>query len=155
MNLTFQSDAMRELIRRMEAAGLTEADENTPAEPSADANIPAAEEPADAAATDDAETQAQTDADIEKVMTEPRGETPAKITVSSLAGDLGIENTDLFKTAFNTLRSGAEPTDPMQIQELAAAFTKIMSTDTSTAQHVVNRLRKIYRKPLPGAQPSA
>ena len=46
---------------------------------------------------------------------------------------------------------GCPVCDPDQLKELAAAFTKLMSTDTSNAQKVVNRLRKIYKKPITNA----
>ena len=147
MNITLQSDAMRELMRRLAEAdaGILGTDDTAaPVEPEAPAEEPKAPE----AGTED---QPQDDADIEKVMTEPRDTTAEKFSLGSLAGDLGLQNTQLFKTAFNQLRSGSEPTDPDQLKELAAAFTKLMSTDTSNAQKVVNRLRQIYKKPLTNA----
>ena len=147
MNTTLQSDAMRELMRRLAEAdaGILGTDDTAaPVEPEAPAEEPKAPE----AGTED---QPQDDADIEKVMTEPRDTTAEKFSLGSLAGDLGLQNTQLFKTAFNQLRSGSEPTDPDQLKELAAAFTKLMSTDTSNAQKVVNRLRQIYKKPITNA----
>ena len=147
MNITLQSDAMRELMRRLAEAdaGILGTDDTAaPVEPEAPAEEPKAPE----AGTED---QPQDDADIEKVMTEPRDTTAEKFSLGSLAGDLGLQNTQLFKTAFNQLRSGSEPTDPDQLKELAAAFTKLMSTDTSNAQKVVNRLRQIYKKPITNA----
>ena len=149
MNITLQSDAMRELMRRLaeaDAGILGSDDAAAPAEPEAPAAEPASLEPE--AGTED---QPQDDADIEKVMTEPRDTAPEKFSLGSLATDLGLQNAQLFKTAFNQLRSGTEPTDPDQLKELAAAFTKLMSTDTSNAQKVVNRLRKIYKKPITNA----
>jgi hypothetical protein len=149
MNITLQSDAMRELMRRIEEAAPADSGilgDNTPA---TDAAEPA-EEPA-AAPEAGTEDQPQDDADIEKVMTEPRDTATDKFSLSSLADDLGLENSQLFKTAFNQLRGGTEPTDPDQLKELAAAFTKLMSTDSSNAQKVVNRLRKIYKKPITNA----
>ena len=147
MNITLQSDAMRELMRRLAEAdaGILGTDDTAaPVEPEAPAEEPTAPE----AGTED---QPQDDADIEKVMTEPRDTTAEKFSLGSLAGDLGLQNAQLFKTAFNQLRSGSEPTDPDQLKELAAAFTKLMSTDTSNAQKVVNRLRQIYKKPITNA----
>lgn len=147
MNITLQSDAMRELMRRLAEAdaGILGTDDTAaPVEPEAPAEEPKAPE----AGTED---QPQDDADIEKVMTEPRDTTAEKFSLGSLAGDLGLQNAQLFKTAFNQLRSGSEPTDPDQLKELAAAFTKLMSTDTSNAQKVVNRLRQIYKKPITNA----
>jgi len=134
MNITLQSDAMRELMRRLAEAegGILDTDDAAaPADPEA----PAAAEPAPEAGSED---QPQDDADIEKVMTEPRDTSKEKFSLGSLADDLGLQNAQLFKTAFNQLRSGTE----------AAAFTKLMSTDTSNAQKVVNRLRQIYKKPI-------
>ena len=151
MNITLQSDAMRELMRRLaeaDAGILGSDDAAAPADPEAPAEEPAEPAPAPEAGTED---QPQDDADIEKVMTEPRDTTAEKFSLGSLAGDLGLQNTQLFKTAFNQLRSGSEPTDPDQLKELAAAFTKLMSTDTSNAQKVVNRLRQIYKKPITNA----
>jgi len=148
MNITLQSDAMRELMRRLaeaDAGILGSDDAAAPADPEAPAEEPAEPAPAPEAGTED---QPQDDADIEKVMTEPRDTAPEKFSLNSLADDLGLQNAQLFKTAFNQLRSGTEPTDPDQLKELAAAFTKLMSTDTSNAQKVVNRLRKIYKKPI-------
>jgi hypothetical protein len=152
MNITLQSDAMRELMRRLaEAEGSILGDETgadnaaVPANTETSAEEPAAAEPAPEVGT---ENQTTDDADIEKVMTEPRDTTAEKFSLGSLADDLGLQNATLFKTAFNQLRSGTEPTDPDQLKELAAAFTKLMSTDTSNAQKVVNRLRKIYKKPI-------
>ena len=143
MNITLQSDAMRELMQRL--ANLSEADANqsiVDAPPEAANAVPAAATAANstvqpaAAPEPGTEDQTQDDAEIDSVMTEPRDpntEDKAKITVASLAADLGIKNTALFKTAFNSLRSGQEPTDADQLKELAAAFTKLMSTDTNTA----------------------
>jgi hypothetical protein len=147
MNITLQSDAMRELMRRLAEAdaGILGTDDTATA---ADTQAPVEEPAAPEAGTED---QPQDDADIEKVMTEPRDTTAEKFSLGSLAGDLGLQNTQLFKTAFNQLRSGSEPTDPDQLKELAAAFTKLMSTDTSNAQKVVNRLRQIYKKPITNA----
>ena len=151
MNITLQSDAMRELMSRLaeaDAGILGSDDAAAPADPEAPAEEPAEPAPAPEAGTED---QPQDDADIEKVMTEPRDTASEKFSLGSLADDLGLQNAQLFKTAFNQLRSGTEPTDPDQLKELAAAFTKLMSTDTSNAQKVVNRLRKIYKKPLTNA----
>jgi len=142
MNITLQSDAMRELMRRLAEADVgILGDETAPTDAAATAAAPEA----------GTEDQPQDDADIEKVMTEPRDTTAEKFSLGSLADDLGLANAQLFKTAFNQLRSGSEPTDPDQLKELAAAFTKLMSTDTSNAQKVVNRLRQIYKKPLTNA----
>ena len=138
MNITLQSDAMRELMRR-----LAEADADGASILGGDAA-----EPEPAAPEAGSIDQAQDDTDIEDIMTEPKQPNQGTISVETLA------NTALFKQAFNQLRAGSEPSDPDQIRELAAAFTKLMSTDTSTAQRVVNRLRTIYRKPAPGT-PSA
>jgi len=153
MNITLQTDAMRELMRRLAEAegGILGADEAAaPADPDAPAEEPATEEPAAAEPAPEAGSvdQPQDDADIEKVMTEPRDTSKEKFSLGSLADDLGLQNSHLFKTAFNQLRSGTEPTDPDQLKELAAAFTKLMSTDSSNAQKVVNRLRQIYKKPI-------
>ena len=144
MNITLQSDAMRELMRR-----LAEADADGASILGGDAA-----EPEPAAPEAGSIDQAQDDTDIEDIMTEPKQPKQGTISVETLANDLGMDNTALFKQAFNQLRAGSEPSDPDQIRELAAAFTKLMSTDTSTAQRVVNRLRTIYRKPAPGT-PSA
>jgi hypothetical protein len=150
MNITLQSDAMRELMRRLaeaDAGILGTDDAAATADPQAPAEEPAPTEPA-AAPEAGTEDQPQDDADIEKVMTEPRDTAAEKFSLGSLADDLGLQNARLFKTAFNQLRSGTEPTDSDQLKELAAAFTKLMSTDTSNAQKVVNRLRLIYKKPI-------
>ena len=147
MNITLQSDAMRELMRRIEEAAPSDSGILGDQTPATDA-IDSTHEPAQEAGTED---QPQDDADIEKVMTEPRDTATEKFSLNSLASDLGLQNAQLFKTAFNQLRSGSEPTDPDQLKELAAAFTKLMSTDTSNAQKVVNRLRQIYKKPITNA----
>lgn len=151
MNITIESDAMRELMRRL---ALVNEAEDKPSilnnEPETDNDVPA-DGDSEATPTEPetgSEDQNKDDTEITDVMTEPRSDRSEKFSVSTLAGDLGIENTDLFKTAFNQLRSGTEPTDQDQIKELAAAFTKLMSTDTSTAQKVVNRLRSIYNRPV-------
>jgi hypothetical protein len=141
MNITLQSDAMRELMRRLAEADAGILGDEAPTDSTAPTTAPEA----------GTEDQPQDDADIEKVMTEPRDTTAEKFSLGSLADDLGLANAQLFKTAFNQLRSGSEPTDPDQLKELAAAFTKLMSTDTSNAQKVVNRLRQIYKKPLTNA----
>jgi len=148
MNITLQSDAMRELMRRLAEAEGGILDTDDAAAQKAPVKEPVDKEPSPEAGTED---QPQDDADIEKVMTEPRDTNKEKFSLGSLADDLGLQNAQLFKTAFNQLRSGSEPTDPDQLKELAAAFTKLMSTDTSNAQKVVNRLRQIYKKPLPNA----
>jgi hypothetical protein len=149
MNITLQSDAMRELMRRLAEAdaGILGTDDTAA---TVKPEIPT-EEPAPAAPEAGTEDQPKDDADIEKVMTEPRDTASEKFSISSLADDLGLTNAQLFKTAFNQLRSGTEPTDPDQLKELAAAFTKLTSTDTSNAQKVVNRLRQIYKKPITNA----
>jgi hypothetical protein len=141
MNITLQSDAMRELMQRLDK--LNEADSVVQ---DAAANTESKPEAPETGTED----QVKDDTEIEDVMTEPKSSAPAKISLQTLASDLGLENTALFKSAFNQLRSGIEPTDQDQIRELASAFTKIMNTDTSTAQRVVNRLRMIYQKPLTG-----
>jgi len=151
MNITLDSDAMRELMRRL--AVVNEADDNPSIlnnEPQTDNAVPddGNSEAMPAEPETGSEDQTKDDSEITDVMTEPRSDKSAKFSVGSLAGDLGIQNTELFKAAFNQLRSGTEPTDQDQIKELAAAFTKLMSTDTSTAQKVVNRLRSIYNRPV-------
>jgi hypothetical protein len=86
---------------------------------------------------------------VQDLMTVPR--TNNMITINSLATDLGIENADEFKRAFNSLRIGGLPSDPSQQAQLADAFCKLMNADAETVQTVINRLRSIYKKPLPSS----
>ena len=145
MNITLQSDAMRELLRRIDSVELSEADDQA-----TDTSATAEEEPSPTPVgpEDGSIDQTQDDSDLEDLMTDPSEKSQTKFSVQTLADDLGMDNTPLFKQAFNMLRSGTEPSDPAEVQELAAAFTRLMSVDTSTAQRVVNRLRMIYRKPI-------
>lgn len=95
--------------------------------------------------------QPEVDRDIDDLMTTPREQGDPQISVETLADDLGLQDTAGFKAAFNSLRQGGMPSDPNQVDQLANAFSMLMSSDASTAQRVVNRLRAIYRKKLPSA----
>jgi hypothetical protein len=95
--------------------------------------------------------QAVDDRDIEDVMTDPKTSETQKISISTLANDLGVSNPDLFKIAFNQLRAGTVPDDPDSQRELSDAFLRVLTADASTTQRVVNRLRAIYRKSASGA----
>jgi len=113
------------------------------------------EEDVEPAVTPDEESgsidQAMDDRDIEDVMTDPKTSETQKISISTLANDLGVSNPDLFKIAFNQLRSGTVPDDPDSQRELSDAFLRVLTADASTTQRVVNRLRAIYRKSASGA----
>ena len=67
------------------------------------------------------------------------------IAVKNLAEMLGIQNTILFTTAFNALRSGRLPSNQAQIRELAIAFDKLLAADASTTTKVLNQLRMIHK----------
>jgi hypothetical protein len=95
--------------------------------------------------------QAVDDREIEDVMTDPKTSETQKISISTLANDLGVSNPDLFKIAFNQLRNGTVPDDPDSQRELSDAFLRVLTADASTTQRVVNRLRAIYRKSASGA----
>ena len=95
--------------------------------------------------------QAVDDREIEDVMTDPKTSETQKISISTLANDLGVSNPDLFKIAFNQLRAGIVPDDPDSQRELSDAFLRVLTADASTTQRVVNRLRAIYRKSASGA----
>jgi hypothetical protein len=95
--------------------------------------------------------QAIDDREIEDVMTDPKTSETQKISISTLANDLGVSNPDLFKLAFNQLRNGTVPDDPDSQRELSDAFLRVLTADASTTQRVVNRLRAIYRKSAAGA----
>lgn len=155
----------RNLIRQ-----LTEADEDEPAttpddeedvepavtpddeEPAATPDDEEDVEPAEAPDDEDAPIdQAVDDRDIEDVMTDPKTTETKKISISTLANDLGVSNPDIFKIAFNQLRSGTVPDDPDSQRELSDALLRILTADASTTQRVVNRLRAIYRKSASGA----
>lgn len=126
---------------------LNEADEEPAVTPPAEEPAVAAppeEEPAVAPEADTVD-QEQDDKEIEDVMTSPKSETK-KISISTLASDLGLENPDIFKSAFRQLRKGELPDDEDEMRELGDAFFKIMTADASTTQRVINRLRSIYRK---------
>jgi transposase-like protein len=84
-------------------------------------------------------------------MTDPKTSETQKISISTLANDLGVSNPDLFKVAFNQLRTGTVPDDSDSQRELSDAFLRVLTADASTTQRVVNRLRAIYRKSASGA----
>lgn len=126
---------------------LNEAEEEPAVTPPAEepAVAPPPEEEPAAAPEADTVDQEQDDKEIEDVMTSPKSETK-KISIGTLASDLGLENPDIFKSAFRQLRKGELPDDEDEMRELGDAFFKIMTADASTTQRVVNRLRSIYRK---------
>lgn len=137
--------AYKDLIIR-----LNEADEEEPAITPPD-EAPAAppaedEEPAVTPPEPDTDEQDADDKGIEDVMTVSKTEEPKKISVTTLATDLGLENPEMFKSAFRQLRKGDLPDDEDEMRELGDAFFKIMTADASTTQRVINRLRSIYRK---------
>lgn len=106
--------------------------------------LPPEEEPAVTPEPDTVD-QEEDDKEIEDVMTSPKSETK-KISISTLASDLGLENPDIFKSAFRQLRKGELPDDEDEMREIGDAFFKILTADASTTQRVINRLRSIYRK---------
>jgi len=67
------------------------------------------------------------------------------IAVKNLAKLMGIQNTSLFSSAFNALRSGKLPSNQAQIRELAIAFDKLLAADASTTTQVLNQLRRIHK----------
>lgn len=94
------------------------------------------------------EDQKEIDQTVDDLMTTPREPAQsAVISVSSLADDLGVSDTDAFKKAFNTARASQPITEASQLQALADAFLKLMVTDAGTTQRVLNRMRAIYKKP--------
>ncbi len=138
--------AYKDLIGR-----LNEAEEPAVTPPEEPAVAPPDEEPAVTPPESGTVDQEKDDKDIEDVMTSPKSDVK-KISVSTLANDLGLENPDIFKSAFRQLRSGELPDDEEEMRELGDAFFKIMTADASTTQRVINRLRSIYRK---SSKPSA
>lgn len=133
---------------------LNEADEEPAITPPDEAPAaPPEEEPAaiPPAATDTVD-QEDDDNNIEDIMTAPKSSDSKKISIVTLATDLGLENPDMFKSAFRQLRKGELPDDEDEMRELGDAFFKIMTADASTTQRVINRLRSIYRK---SSKPSA
>ena len=132
--------AYKDLIGR-----LNEAEEPAVTPPEEPAVAPPDEEPAVTPPESGTVDQEKDDKDIEDVMTSPKSDVK-KISVSTLANDLGLENPDIFKSAFRQLRSGELPDDEEEMRELGDAFFKIMTADASTTQRVINRLRSIYRK---------
>lgn len=142
--------AYKDLILR-----LNEADEEPAITPPDEAPVPPEEEPEEPAVTPpeaDTVDQEADDADIKDIMTTPKNSESKKISVTTLATDLGLENPDIFKSAFRQLRNGDLPADEDEMRELGDAFFKIMTADASTTQRVINRLRSIYRK---SSKPSA
>lgn len=138
----------RDAIRR-----LVEADEGDvePAVSPDEEDTEPAESPDDEDVEAGSVDQAVDDREIEDVMTDPKTSETQKISISTLANDLGVSNPDLFKLAFNQLRNGTVPDDPDSQRELSDAFLRVLTADASTTQRVVNRLRAIYRKSASGA----
>lgn len=147
MNNIDSIKAYKDLIIR-----LNEADEEPAVTPPAEepAVAPPEETPAAKPEPDEIE-QEKDDKEIEDILTSPKSETK-KISVVTLASDLGLENPDIFKSAFKQLRKGDLPADEDEMRELGDAFFKIITADASTTQRVINRLRSIYRK---SSSPSA
>lgn len=140
----------KDLIRRLNEAG----EEPAVAPPEEEPAVTPEEEPAVTPPEEETDSvdQEQDDKEIEDVMTSPKSDIK-KISVATLASDLGLENPDIFKSAFRQLRSGALPDDEDEMRELGDAFFKIITADASTTQRVINRLRSIYRKS--SSKPSA
>lgn len=92
------------------------------------------------------EDQADLDRDIDDVMTTPKISSPDDQAISNIADDLSISDTAAFTRAFDALRSGAAP-EEMDPAVMADAFRSLMSSDASTVQKAINRLRDIYKKP--------
>ncbi len=133
--------AYKDLIGR-----LNEAEEPAVTPPNEEPAVaPPNEEPAVTPPESDTVDQEKDDKEIKDIMTSPKSDVK-KISVSTLATDLGLENPDIFKSAFRQLRSGELPDDEEEMRELGDAFFKIMTADASTTQRVINRLRTIYRK---------
>lgn len=103
---------------------------------------------ANPAPLDEPEDQKNIDKNMTDIMTKEKK--PVKlsgsINVRSLAGDLGIENINLFITAFNLLKKGQMPTSQQQIRELAVAFDKLISVDDPVKiSRILSKLRQIHR----------
>lgn len=124
MNDKFLAEDLRKIANLMEAI-----EEETP-----DAEAPA-------------EPEAKPDKSVSDTMTHEKK--PSKLTgsvqVKQLAQLLGIENTQLFTTAFTNLRMGRLPTSNAQVRELAIAFDKLLAADASTTGKVLNQLRRIHK----------
>lgn len=94
------------------------------------------------------EDQKTIDKDMTDLMTKEKK--PVKLTgainIRALATDLGIENINLFLTAFNMLKKGQMPTSQQQIRELAVAFDKLISVDDPIKiSRILSKLRQIHR----------
>lgn len=107
------------------------------------------EETPDAAAPDAAPdaAPAEPDKSVSDTMTHEKkpGKLTGSVQVKQLAQLLGIENTQLFTTAFTNLRMGRLPTSTAQVRELAIAFDKLLAADASTTGKVLNQLRRIHK----------
>lgn len=138
----------RNLIRKLTEAEEAEVEPAvTPDDEEAEPAVTPDNEDPEAGSVD----QAVDDQEIEDVMTDPKTSETQKISISTLANDLGVSNPDLFKVAFNQLRTGTVPNDSDSQRELSDAFLRVLTADASTTQRVVNRLRAIYRKSASGA----
>lgn len=95
----------------------------------------------------DSVDQPGVDKDIEDLMTTPKQPGSNSINVDTLADDLGLPNPGAFTAAFDLLRSGSTVDDPVLVGSLANAFVRLMVSDASTTQRVLNRLRREYKTP--------
>lgn len=95
----------------------------------------------------DSVDQPGVDKDIEDLMTTPKQPGSNSINVDTLADDLGLPNAGAFTAAFDLLRSGSTVDDPVLVGSLANAFVRLMVSDASTTQRVLNRLRREYKTP--------
>lgn len=107
--------------------------------------------PDQADAGQDTEPQAEIDTEIEDLMTKPKSSAEKDLDAETVGGDLGIDDAAALKSAMDLLRGGVAPSDPTMITTLANAFIALLHANASTAQRSINRLRKIYKTPLPGA----
>jgi hypothetical protein len=98
-----------------------------------------------------AEPQDEIDGNIEDLMTKPKAAQGSDSDVVTVGSDLGLDDPDVLKAAIDLLRGGVAPSDPAMVATLANAFIALMHANASTAQRSINRLRKIYKTPLPGA----
>jgi hypothetical protein len=95
----------------------------------------------------DVASDAHADASIDDMMTQEKKpeKLQGSVAIKNLAGLLGIDNTVLFTSAFNALRSGKIPSNQAQVRELAITFYKLLAADASTTSKVLSQLRRIHK----------
>lgn len=99
----------------------------------------------------DTEPQAEIDNEVEDLMTKPKSSAEQDLDAETVGDDLGIDDAAALKSAMDLLRGGVAPSDPTMITTLANTFIALLHANASTTQRSINRLRKIYKTPLPGA----